>query len=82
MPETRSNPCLNQQSETMRKFKTYEETYCGIKWFMRYMGIGLEGQCKWYIWSDDINFYEYNDTLWYSADEARFVARYIISKKQ
>ena len=46
------------------------------------MGREAEGQCKWYIWSNDIDFDKYNDTLWYSADEARFVARYIISQNK
>ena len=77
-----ANFISNQQPETMKRFKTYEETYCGVKWFLRYMGREVQGQCKWYIWSDDVDFDKYNDTLWYSADEARFVARYIISQNK
>jgi hypothetical protein len=63
----------------MKRFKTYEETYCGVKWFVRYMGAEVEGQCKWYIWSNDIDLNQYDDTLLYTKEDAVLTARNSIS---
>jgi hypothetical protein len=30
----------------MKRFKTYEETYCDVKWFLRYMGAEVEGSAN------------------------------------
>ena len=70
-----ANFISNQQPETMKRFKTYEETYCDVKWFLRYMGAEVEGQCKWYIWSDDVDLDRHNDTLWYDKECAILTAR-------
>jgi hypothetical protein len=63
----------------MKRFKTYEETYCGVKWFLRYMGREAQGQCKWYIWSDDVDLNQYDDTLLYTKEDAVLTARNSIS---
>ena len=59
----------------MKRFKTYEEMYCDLKWFLRYMGAEVEGQCKWYIWSNDVDLDQFSDTLWYGKEEAVMAAR-------
>ena len=62
----------------MRDFKTYEKNWCGVTYFLRYLGAEVEGQCKWYIWSKDVDLDQYDDTLWYSKEEAIMSAHYSI----
>ena len=42
------------------------------------MGAEVEGQCKWCIWSEDVDLDQYDDTLWYSKEEAIMSAHYSI----
>ena len=39
------------------------------------MGAEVEGQCKWYIWSNDVDLDQFSDTLWYGKEEAVMAAR-------
>jgi len=43
------------------------------------MGAEVEGQCKWYIWSNDIDLNQYDDTLLYTKEDAVLTARNSIS---
>jgi hypothetical protein len=66
------------KTHTMKSFKTYEKQHRGIQYFIRYMGAQVEGQCKWYIWSNDFDFDTYTDSLWYTKEEAVTSANYAI----
>ena len=66
----------------MRDFKTYEKNWCGVTYFLRYLGAEVEGQCKWYIWSKDVDLDQYDDTLWYTKEEAILTAQHSIFVSQ
>jgi len=58
-----------------RQFKTYQEHsgVDGIVFSIKYMGALVEGQCKWYVWSDSFDFEPWGN-LFHTKEEARISA--------
>lgn len=40
----------------MKRFKTHEQTFEGVTYYVKYLGALVEGNLKWYTWSNSVDF--------------------------
>lgn len=65
----------------MKRFKKYEQTFEGVTYYVKYLGALVEGNLKWYTWSNSFDFGSV-DQLWSTKSEAEEAAKEAINQQK